>query len=460
MPKTFNCPNCAASLDYDGGADYTIRCPYCTSSVIVPEELRTESTVGAVSGFGSLTGAMDRAVELAEIVSLVQAGKKIEAIKLYRKKFGVGLKQAKDAVDAIERGESVQFSNVTIESPRRFTLTQPANASRRWRAGRGFIVGLIGFIVAVTLLPLVLTPLMMAFTFKNVDSIIGDVTTRVALPNLPVATPTPRLATVLFKFGDSGTGPGYFNDARSIAVDGAGNIYVGEYQGGRIQVFDAGGKFITQWSIGEKTILRGMAAARQGIVYVVHSGEIQRYEGATGKPLDKLPYADGAGFDDVVVTADGGLVAAWQINRDDIVRFDSTGKAIKTITRAISSASGRSELNTRVAADGLGNIYALGTFNRAVFKFSSEGKFLNRFGGEGDAPGQFGAVLAIAVDNQSRVYVSDSSKGIQVFDKDGRYLDVIKADAPVFGMVFNGNNELLVAARTQVIKLRINLSKP
>jgi ribosomal protein L7/L12 len=36
-----------------------------------------------------------------EIVSLLQAGKKIEAIKLYRKRSGVGLKEAKDFIDAL-----------------------------------------------------------------------------------------------------------------------------------------------------------------------------------------------------------------------------------------------------------------------------------------------------------------------------------------------------------------------
>jgi large subunit ribosomal protein L7/L12 len=36
-----------------------------------------------------------------EIVALMEQGRKIEAIKLYREKTGVGLKEAKDAVEAI-----------------------------------------------------------------------------------------------------------------------------------------------------------------------------------------------------------------------------------------------------------------------------------------------------------------------------------------------------------------------
>jgi sugar lactone lactonase YvrE len=242
-----------------------------------------------------------------------------------------------------------------------------------------------------------------------------------------------------------------FTDARSIAVDGAGRIYVGEYTGGRIQVFDPDGKFLTQWSIGDrKTLLRGLAADRKGTVYAVHGGGIDRYRGETGEKLGRVEYGR-SGFDDVAMTADGGLVAAWQSNRDDIITFDSNGKVVRTIPAAISSASGDSELNTRVAVDASGYIYALGTFNNAVFKFGRDGKFINRFSGEGDQPGQLRAPYSIAIDGHGRVYVGDM-KGIQVFDANGRYLTLLGLNGIAFGMVFNDKNELFVVARDHVIK--------
>src|SRR5918997_751786 len=88
-------------------------------------------------------------------------------------------------------------------------------------------------------------------------------------------------------FGKEGVGAGHFKDARSIAVDGDGRIYVGEYSGGRIQVFDREGKFVTQWTVDPKMPLRGMTADRRGTVYVVQKGAINKYEGATGKLLGK-----------------------------------------------------------------------------------------------------------------------------------------------------------------------------
>ena len=249
-------------------------------------------------------------------------------------------------------------------------------------------------------------------------------------------------------------GPGRFKDARAIAVDGSGKIYVGEYIGGRVQVFDPAGKFITQWMVDAKMPLRGLAADRNGIVYVVQKGAISRYEGATGKLLGELGYPEGGGFDNLTMAADGGLVAAWYRNRDDIVRFNSEGQPVRTIRAAISSITDDSELDTRVAVDGLGNIYALGSFNNAVFKFSSEGKFITRFGDAGDQPGQFRAASAIAVDGKGRVFVSDI-KGVQVFDTNGRYLGVFDPEGMAFGMVFNDTNELFIAARNHVLKLAL-----
>ncbi len=43
----------------------------------------------------------------AELQALVAAGRKIEAIKRYRELTGVGLKEAKDAVEALMRGASL-----------------------------------------------------------------------------------------------------------------------------------------------------------------------------------------------------------------------------------------------------------------------------------------------------------------------------------------------------------------
>src|SRR4029078_9230335 len=136
---------------------------------------------------------------------------------------------------------------------------------------------------------------------------------------------------VLLKFGSEGIGQGMFKDARSIAVDAPGHIDVAEYLGGRVKVFDGNGKFITQWTVDPKMPLRGFAADRKGNVYIAQKGQIVRYEGSTGKRVGQLEYKEGNGFDDITATPDGGLVCAWYRNRDDVVRFNSSGEVVSTI---------------------------------------------------------------------------------------------------------------------------------
>ncbi|MDX6613356.1 MAG: hypothetical protein QOD75_2542 [Blastocatellia bacterium] len=319
-----------------------------------------------------------------------------------------------------------------------------------------WILVLVPIIIVVIVIAAVLGAL--APVIKSVSSIPVAPKSPIAIPGLPSAPSGERgtgFATVTLKFGGEGIGPGMMTDARSIALDSAGHIYVGEYIGGRVQVFDSEGKFISQWMVDPKMPLRGLAADRKGTVYIAQSGVITRYEGETGKSLGALPYGEGWGFDDVIAAPDGGLVCAWYKNRDDIVRFNSAGQAVRTIRAAISSASGDSELDTRVAIDGLGNIYALGTFNNAVFKFGPDGKFITRFGSQGQQAGQISAGQAIAVDGKGRVFVSDS-KGVQVFDANGRYLAVFRPEGVASGMVFNDKNELFIVSRKKVMRFTLN----
>lgn len=382
MPRTFDCPKCGAPVAYERSTDFntpksTIRCDYCHSQLIAPDEL---------------------------------AGKPAQVVRIHL----TGLSGAK--------------------LPRLLWLL--------------LVIPVLGLVVGGLAALGVLAP-----AFYSVSRTVKNVNTQKPFGG-PATEKTNSFATQLLTFGSEGIGPGMFTDARSIAVDGAGRIYVGEYTGGRIQVFDPDGKFLSQWTIGDrKTILRGLAADRKGTVYVVSGGRIDRYQGETGEKLGQLAY-ERSGFDDVSMGADGGLVAAWHSNRDDIVRFDSNGKVVGTIPEAISGASGDSELSMRVAVDGAGSVYALGRFNNGVFKFGRDGKFINRFSSGGNEPGQLRAAYSIAVDGYGRVYVGDI-KGIQVFDANGRYLTLLELKGMAFGMVFNDKNELFVIARDKVIKYAV-----
>lgn len=414
MTQSFECPNCGGTIDYHGTEGASVRCPYCGRTVIVPSELRAQTPETITVDFQPNTSVVSRS-RLSWIVGII-----------------------------------VLFVICTVVIP---------------LAGAG--LGIWAAIMGVS----------QATSFAgNVRSTVVAIVTEVPPPSdiapsaAPAATPspTPGFAGVVMRFGSAGTGPGRLNDARSLALDNAGRIYVGDYQDGRVQVFDAAGKFVSQYSAGNsRTLIFSLAGDRQGIIYAAADGQIQRYDSATRKQLSPLQYAGGNRFGYVATTADGGLVGVWyeqregiitsiEGHRDDLVRFDADGKTVNVIPGFISSQTGDAELDANVAADGLGNIYVLaGEFGRAVFKFSPEGKFVTRFGSEGSAPDQFESPGSIAVDSQGRVYVGDSRR-IIVFDGNGHYVATIPLDATPDAMAFNDKDELFLVARSQVLKLVLN----
>src|SRR4026209_2974935 len=193
MPQTFDCPKCGAPVTFERSLDpnnakSTVRCAYCHSQLIAPNELRGEPA------------------------------------RVVRIQFGLA----------------------------------PGTKSPKW----------LWLLLAIPLIVLVIVGLaafgVLAPAFYSVSRTVNQPTSTPGGGKVIPKDDPDSFAKVLFDFGSEGIGPGMFNDARSIAVDGAGRIYVGEYTGGRIQVFDMEGKFITQWTVGDrKTILRGLAADRK-----------------------------------------------------------------------------------------------------------------------------------------------------------------------------------------------------
>jgi DNA-binding beta-propeller fold protein YncE len=53
---------------------------------------------------------------------------------------------------------------------------------------------------------------------------------------------------LLFSWGEPGSDPGQFNVAHNIATDDEGWVYVADRENHRVQVFDAKGKYETQWN--------------------------------------------------------------------------------------------------------------------------------------------------------------------------------------------------------------------
>jgi len=400
--QVFQCPNCGGQIPLSTGTEKSVVCPFCNNTVIVPPELRSTAV------------------------------------------------QPRVQPQVIFTQPPVQEVDISPDTVRKGALA----------------VG--GFTLATVLLPLIITCVIVIAVGVAVFGITGSVQTSLksavedntssssgdtsggGIPAISFGpTAAPPFASVVQQFGSEGSGPGQFKDARYIGLDAEGDIYVAQYMGGRVQVFDPQGKYLTEWSVDRKQPLTGFAVSRRGVVYTSQFGKIELRDGKTGQVTGSLSYTDGDFFDSLWLMPNGTLVTSWYDNSDDIVVFDPQGQTSQVIKGAISTVTGDAELDTTVAADGDGNIYALGAFSNAVFKFSPEGKYQNKFGSDGDNPGQFRAPLAIATDGQGRVYVNDF-KGVQVFSPDGQYVGLIDVSGAAYGVHVDDSNHVWVVAGTQV----------
>jgi len=379
-----------------------MRCPFCETSVVVPEELRP-----------------DKAQSFEPI--------------------------------------NVVLSNVEIPTGR-------SKGGTRWWVFFGIVIVL--FIVGVTVIPIILTQMAVSSANNAIQSAMTEIPAIAVQPtDVPTLapSPTPAYAQAVMHFGSKGIGPGMLNDARYIAIDGNGIIYVADYEGGRIQAFDMTGKYLSQWKVGDSnTDIQGLSANQKGDVFVSFDGSISEFEGATGNFLMKLTDPNGGEFGDLSSTADGNLAGVWYQarwgvitsldgHRDDLVVFNSRGKIIMTIPSFISGQTGDLALDTDLAIDGLGNIYALSTEDGVIFKFTPDGKYINRFGSQGDQPGQFSFPSAIAIDGQGRIFVSDEDK-IDIFSSDGRFLTSFPTDSVVNMMAFDQKGALWAVSGDTITK--------
>ena len=255
----------------------------------------------------------------------------------------------------------------------------------------------------------------------------------------------PNFAYINLRLGRPGSGPGTFSDVRSAAVDSAGNIYVADRVGGRIQVFDSSGAFKHMWNIEDpKAYIDAVEVDNKGVVYVLYKYNIYRYEAATGKPLGKLPFAiklPDTHLDmvrNMALTANGNIAMT---NGRDVAIITPSGEQVQVLFKPLQNVTENSGASLTLAVDNQGNIYILDTTYSVVYKFSAKGEYITRFGGSGKQPGLFYYPYSIAVDKKDRVYVGDSSR-IQVFDGKGSVLESIGVEGLAYHLGFDSQNRM------------------
>jgi sugar lactone lactonase YvrE len=419
MAEKFQCPSCGGGIDFDGRDAATMRCPYCNTSIVIPESLRPKKAPTPEPS----------------------------------------------VIDATRAGRQSTLVTVSGDSPTVIDLRgTPAGNVAKTAVGCGVFGILLSVLLPVIMIVVIGGIVFYAFNaampgfsgsanpFEELGITIPEVS---GMPNI-----APGFATNTLAFGSEGTGAGSFEQGWSGGVDGEGRIYVSDYESHRIQVFDSEGEFITQWQP-DGEYIGSVAVARDGTVYAVYGGQIHKFDSegtdlgvvtAAGTTIGSgAPLLDDVYFEEVNVTPDGGLIA---VARDTIYRFNNKSEITLTIPNAIESITDESQSTLHVAEDGIGNIYVASQRENSIFKFNSEGKYQQRFGSEGDGDGQFlGFIDGLTVDSKGRIYTADF-KGIQVFDStNGQWIaqiNDVESGTSVYDLAVTPANELLVVSTHRV----------
>ena len=410
---SFKCPQCGAPIEIPSGVSST-KCSYCGASIIIPKELRA----------------------------------KIEATE--RKKI-----------------RKTDEPKVEIEIP----LAPPPAPPALPTYPKPLIGAEATATIAVFILSCIaLTAFAIVVATTDLKRLRDNITDRIpATPFLaigdaatPAAASTSSSATrATAAVSDAAlivNGDGIFQDPQALSIDANNNYYVSDGKAVRIYKFDSSGKLVHQWAVDTQSAYgsRSLAADRFGNLYVVQDGVLLKYNAISGALQSKITDSNGAGFLDVASLPDGGFTTTWYSSRDDIVRFNANAQMIFRVQKAVSSQTNKPEKLLRIAVDPSGNLYAAGDDNGVVVKYSSEGKFLIKFGSAGSGAGQFQSISGIAIaPDRARVYVSDL-KGIQAFDSDGRYLGVSKPSGGfVHDITFNDKSEMFGLIGNKVYKLTL-----
>jgi outer membrane protein assembly factor BamB len=399
MAHSFQCPNCSGPIAYEGHGS-SVPCPYCGTTVIVPEELRSPSDTSPEA---------IQVLDLSQIMAEMNAGRKINAIKLYRELTNVGLKEAKDAMERMEATgwDTSQVSEIHVQMTTNVpSQSTPPEVSRpNWSLAIALVV--------VSLLAIGV----MAVLFLN------DLDQTIFQPSeTTIPSPTPFASSTL-TFGSEGTGAGYFKDARSVALDSKGRIFVGDYIPGRIQAFAADGTFLWQTLMpGDTDYVISLAAGLDGKLYAEVGHNIEVFEAETGKLMAKWePDPQSIGYYDALAVTPRGEVLA--VMERELVKFDAQGNLLLHVggmEEDFLKLVGVSDGSVRIvgmAVDGSGNIY-VGTSGNFILKLSADGRLIDRLNGEGDSEK---SIYAISIDGQDRIAWGYSTK-IVLTDADGRYL--------------------------------------
>jgi streptogramin lyase len=229
------------------------------------------------------------------------------------------------------------------------------------------------------------------------------------------------------QWGTYGTENGNFTNPHGIAVDSSGNVYVSEPGIARIQKFNSGHVFVTNWGYINDPLSpyyymqapTGVAVDSSGNVYDGESSDTARIMIFTSDGLFIDDWTTPGGIPGTrpngVAVGSSGYVYAVSYSDDSILKYNPVGflfwqyGTFGTGDREFHSPQG-------IAVDSSGYVYVADTGNNRIQKFTPDGTYLTQWGSAGTGDGLFNSPQGIAVDSSGYVYVVDTGNNrIQTF---------------------------------------------
>ena len=393
--KVFNCPQCAATLEFEHLDKTWVRCQFCDSRVVVPPELRPPPRPpreGLKTSYGA--GEQPKKIALAAVALLVVAA-------------GAGLLIATSRPSNTNGRGLVNMSRTPPRTPTQTPTPNPDGYAVAYTiGGEGTGPGL----------------------FKDSLGVTVDGEGRVY-----VSDETRRVQ----RFDPSGK----FLDTWSIPVE---TKWYRKLRGGPTKII-----------VNERNeiyaVLAGVVlklAGETGEVLGAAHGSDYIHDAALS-PGHGLLVVSQKGGDDELVLIGGDKRAAWRAHR-----FVSSQLDKKLEVEALRVAAGAGgEFYSLYCIGGVAGEHWYDDEDIAVFRFSAGGKYLARFGGQGREPGQYGPPSALASDARGRVYVCETFTKIHVYEPDGRFVRTLRAPHAVEALAFDAQNNLYVAGGHKVSKL-------
>jgi sugar lactone lactonase YvrE len=375
--ELFRCPTCGASLEVVDAP--SVKCKYCGNTVPVPQELRPHKPQVVVQQVDFSSPQDVEATRAGRSIGCIIA---VVVLVITIGAIGFGIFASQSAITSVQ---------TTLQQVQEQFSEMPDVKA----------------------------------TINAIDPGAADV---------PQARPTPGFAQIVQEFGAKGSGPGQMDDARYVTLDSEGNIWTADYQDGRVQQFDPSGKFLQLIQVpadkNDSILIEGLAADLKGNLYVARGGDILKYNIGNGSLVKTFPGKfPSTRYQALAVDAQNNLYAIHSTASDNsLIKLNPDGKQLARWDDIVTRVNKKdAAMDLGLAVDGLGNIYIASSFGNQVYSYDPTGEFIDRFGQQGDEPGQLSGPDGLAVDGQKHLYVHHNG-GIDQFDTGGRFIASLPID--------------------------------